>query len=48
MAGTAMDLLADGAAGAGRIISGHQPAMSKDEYLEFMRARASEETFNGG
>jgi amidohydrolase len=48
LAGTAVDLLADGAERAGRIISGHQPAMSKDEYLMFMRAMASEETFNGG
>ena len=48
LAGTAVDLLADGAAGAGRIISGHQPAMSKDDYLKFMRAMASEETFSGG
>ena len=48
LAATAVDLLADGAAGAGRIVSGHQPAMSKDEYLTFLRALASEETFNGG
>ncbi len=48
LAATAVDLLADGAPGAGRIVSGHQPAMSKDEYLTFLRALASEETFNGG
>ena len=48
LAGTAVDLLADGAAGAGRVVSGHQPAMSKDEDLKFLRAMASEETFNGG
>ena len=47
LAGTAVDLLADGAATAGKIISGHRPEMTRDEYLKFMRELASEETFRG-
>jgi amidohydrolase len=47
LAGTAVDLLADGAATAGSIISGHQPDMTRDGYLKFMRELASEETFRG-
>ena len=42
---TAVDLLGAGAANAGNIIAGHRPEMTKDEYLKFMRQRASEETF---
>ena len=45
LAGTAVDLLADGAVTAGNIISGHRPEMTRDEYLKFMRGLASEETF---
>ncbi len=45
LAGTAIDLLADGAAAASSIISGHRPEMARDEYLKFMRELASEETF---
>ena len=48
LAGTAVDLLADGAARAGGIVSGHRPDMTRDEYLKFMREMASEETFEGG
>jgi amidohydrolase len=48
LASTAVDLLADGAAEAGRIISNHRPEMGVDEYLKFMRDMASEETFHGG
>ena len=47
LAGTAVDLLADGAITAGNIISGHRPEMTRDEYLKFMRGLASEETFRG-
>ena len=47
LAGTAVDLLSDGAATAGSIISGHRPEMTSAEYLKFMRALASEETFRG-
>ena len=47
LAGTAVDLLADGATTAGKIISGHRPDMTIEEYLKFMRDLASEETFRG-
>ena len=47
LAGTAVDLLADGATTAGKIISGHRPDMTREEYLKFMRELASEETFRG-
>ena len=47
LAGTAVDLLADGADVAGNIISGHRPEMTPDEYLKLMRKLASEETFRG-
>ena len=45
LAATAVALLADGAARAGNIISGHRPEMTREEYLKFMRGLASEETF---
>ena len=45
LAATVVDLLADGAAEAGRIIANHRPAMTKAEYLEFMRSLAKEELF---
>ena len=45
LVGTAVDLMADGAATAGKIISGHRPEMTPDEYLKFMREMASEEVF---
>ena len=47
LAATAVDLLADGAAKAGGIISAHRPEMTSSEYLNFMRGLASEETFRG-
>jgi metal-dependent amidase/aminoacylase/carboxypeptidase family protein len=47
LAGTAVDLLADGATTAAKIISGHRPEMTREEYLRFMRDLASEETFSG-
>jgi len=45
MAGTAVDLLADGAAKGGEIVGGHRPNMTRAEYLAFMRGQAKEETF---
>ena len=45
LAATVVDLLADGAAQAGRTVSGHKPAMTKSEYLAFMRSLAKEELF---
>ena len=47
LAGTVVDLLADGAAKAGDIIAGHRPEMTREQYLAFMRKLASEETFDG-
>ena len=45
LAATAVDLMADGATQAGAIVAGHRPDMTRDEYLNFMRKQASEETF---
>ena len=47
LANTAIDLLADGAAVAGNIVSNHRPEMTRSEYLKFMRGMAKEETFKG-
>ncbi len=47
LANTAIDLLADGAASGGAIVSGHRPEMTRPEYLKFMRGLASEENFKG-
>lgn len=45
LAGTVIDLLADGGSKAGAIASAHKPAMTKSEYLSFMRGLAKEELF---
>jgi metal-dependent amidase/aminoacylase/carboxypeptidase family protein len=45
LAGTAVDLLGDGATQGGGIISGHRPNMTRSEYLAFMRSLATEEIF---
>ena len=45
LAGTAIDLMADGANSAGKIIAGHRPNMTSAEYLKFMREIASDETY---
>ena len=47
LANTAIDLLADGAAVGGNIVSNHRPEMTRAEYLKFMRGMAKEETFKG-
>ena len=41
-----VDLLADGARVARDVLNQHQPAMSKDEYLAFMRGLAKEELYD--
>jgi amidohydrolase len=46
LATTVVDLLADGAAGAGKVLSGHRRAMTKDGYLKLMRSMAKEELFD--
>ena len=45
LAATVVDLLADGATVAGRIVADHRPDMTRQEYLKFMRNLAKEETF---
>ena len=47
LANTAIDLLADGAAVGGGIVSGHRPEMTRPEYLKFMRGLAAEENYKG-
>ena len=47
LAYTAIDLLADGAAVGGNIVSNHRPEMTRPDYLKFMRSLAKEETFKG-
>ena len=47
MAMTVIDLLADGAAGARRILDTYSPAMTKDDYLGFMRRNNRHEGFDG-
>ncbi len=46
MAFTVVDLLADGAQRAGQVTSKHQRAMSKNEYLAFMRGLAKDELYD--
>ena len=45
LADTVIDLLADGASGAGAVMDNHKPAMTKDEYLQLMRGLAREELY---
>ena len=45
LADTVVDLLADGAEGAGQVLANHKPAMTKDEYLKLMRGLAKEELY---
>jgi len=47
MAMTIIDLLADGAATAREILAGFTPAMTRDEYLAFMRRNNRQEHFPG-
>ena len=46
MAMTVIDLLADGAAAARQVLSKHTPAMTREQYLTFMRSLASEDTYS--
>ena len=45
LAATVIDLLADGASETGQIASAHRPAMTRADYLSYMRSLAREETF---
>jgi amidohydrolase len=47
MAMTVIDLLAGGAAKAREILETSKPPMTKEQYLEFMRRNAREESFDG-
>lgn len=47
MAMTVIDLLAGGATAAREILDAYTPAMTKDEYLAFMRRNSREEQFDG-
>ena len=47
LAAMAVDLLADGAAGAREVLSRARPPMSRAEYLTFQRGLASHEVFRG-
>ena len=46
MANTVIDLLADGAEGAGRVIANHKAAMTKNDYLKLLRGLAREELYD--
>ena len=46
LASTVVDLLSDGGAQGGNIVSSHRPGMTVTEYLAFMRKLASEELFD--
>ena len=46
LAATVVDLLAESASQAGRLLSSHKPAMTKSQYLSFMRGVAKEELFD--
>lgn len=48
MAMVVIDLLSGSATGARQLLNAYEPAMSKDAYLSFQRARARVEEFNGG
>ena len=47
LATTAVDLLAEGANQGRNVLARHQPEMSHDAYLKFMRSLANEELFDG-
>ncbi len=46
MANTVIDLLVDGAEGAGRVIANHRAAMTKNDYLKLLRGLAQEELYD--
>jgi len=48
LAAMAVDLLADGAAGAREVLAGLRPAMTRASYLAFQRDIARRETYEGG
>jgi amidohydrolase len=48
LAAMAVDLLADGAAGAREVLAGPRPAMTRERYLAFQRGIARRERYHGG
>jgi amidohydrolase len=48
LAAMAVDLLADGAAGAREVLAGPRPAMTREGYLAFQRGIARRESYDGG
>ena len=48
LAAMAVDLLADGAAGAREVLAGPRPAMTREGYLAFQRGIARRERYDGG
>ena len=48
MAATVVDLLADGAEGAQRVLRGAKPHLTKEQYLDLMRSFAREEEYTEG
>jgi len=47
LAAMAVDLLGDGAAGAGQVLARHTPAMTRADYVAFQRSVARREIFEG-
>ncbi len=47
MACTVIDLLSNNAAGARQVLAKHRPAMTKEQYLDFQRARSTVQEFEG-
>ena len=48
LAAMAVDLLADGAAGAREVLAGARPPMTRQGYLDFQRGIARRELYDGG
>ena len=48
LAAMAVDLLADGAAGAREVLAGQRPPMTRQGYLAFQRGIARRELYDGG
>jgi hypothetical protein len=47
LASMAVDLLADGAAGAQKVLAGAKPPMTREGYLAFQRGIARREVYQG-
>jgi hypothetical protein len=47
LAGMAIDMLGDGAAGAREVLNAARPPMTREQYLAFQRGIARRETYAG-